>query len=276
MAHAFVTERTGEIQTISPAVAARWLERNTSNRPLNNNWIADLSAAMTRGEWMENGEAIKFSNTGALLDGQHRLKAVVRSGVTIKARVEFGLPDAAFITLDRGKKRNLSDALAMQGEENTHVLAAATALLWAWDNGIEKASRATPVQLLEYFENSCDGLSQSVRASWRAQRIIQGSIVVALHFRFSKFSRRLADEFMELLGSGENMDKTHPVFVLRERLFADRLSKARLPRNEITAMVINAWNAFASNRPLRVLKGTVDGAIPKIIGPTWTGEAEAS
>lgn len=275
MGNSFVTDRTGEILRVSPSIAAKWLERNTENRPLSRVWIADLAGAMERGEWMENGESIKFSAEGRLLDGQHRLHAVIKSGKTIHCRVEYGLPTETFITLDRGKKRNLGDALGMQGVVEHALVAAAVTWVFKIQNDAYTSSRSlTPMQLLEFYENECQGIEASIPPTRHAQKIARGSIVVALHFMFARHNRRLADDFMGLLGDGANMEKGHPVLVLRERLFADKLAKASLPSTEIIALFINAWNAFATNRTLRVLKGTyADAGMPKIVGPTWTGEA---
>ena len=271
----FTTERTGEILRISPSVASQWLTRNTSNRPLSRIYKESLARAMKRGEWIENGESIKFADDGSLLDGQHRLAAIIESGVTICSRVEFGLPTEAFITLDRGKRRDLGDALAMRGVADYHLVAAAVNLVYVLQPGKwQVLDRATPLQLLAFYETDCDGIGASVAPTRHASKLVPGSIAVALHFLFAKRNQRLADDFMALLGAGTNMDVGHPVLVLRERLIADRAAKASLPRVEIIVMFIRAWNAFVSNRTLRALKGTVgDSGIPDIIGPAWTGEA---
>ena len=49
---------------------------------------------MQDGKWRLNGKTICFDSTGRLLNGQHRLSAVVRSGVTLTTVVVRGLdPD---------------------------------------------------------------------------------------------------------------------------------------------------------------------------------------
>lgn len=277
MGTGFKTDRSADILRISPAVASKWLDRNTSNRPLSAVYVNELAAAMKRGEWMENGEAIKFSKDGVLLDGQHRLAAVIASSVAIVSRVEYGLPPEAFITLDRGKKRNLGDALAMDGVTEHTLVAAAVTVVWQIRNEAWSNRQPTPMQLLEFYENECGGIVDSIPPTRSASKMSRGSTVVALHFLFSRHSRRLADEFMALVGSGANMEAGHPVLVLRDRLIADRMAKASLPRIEIVAMFIRAWNAFVGNRTLRTLKGTIgDSGIPKIEAPVWTGDEAAS
>jgi hypothetical protein len=76
-----------------------------------------------RGEWDLNGQTIKVSVDGALLDGQHRLEAVVHSGVTISSVVVRGLSPAARDTIDTGRRRRLADVLAIEGYPDAIALA---------------------------------------------------------------------------------------------------------------------------------------------------------
>lgn len=274
MTHEFTTERKVEIMKISPAVATKWLERNTKNRPFDRKWATDLAAQMERGEWQDNGESITFSKTGVLLNGQHRLSAIAKSGKTAVCSVQFGVDDAAFATIDRGKKRTLGNILDMDGVIQANLTAAAVGWLWRLHEGALVGRQPSSTQMMEFYETECVGIHDSIVATRHAQNIARGSLVVALHYRFSQLSRMHADEFFALLGDGANMELGHPVLALRDRIFADRTAKAKLPVQELVAMFINSWNAFVSNRPLRVIKGTTDGMIPKIIGPVWTGDAE--
>ena len=48
---------------------------NNGNRPLKKDHVKNLASSLKNNEWMLNGEAIAFSKSGDLLDGQHRLTA---------------------------------------------------------------------------------------------------------------------------------------------------------------------------------------------------------
>ena len=58
------------IESISPEVAAEYLKTNTRNRPCLPGRIHDNANAMKRGEWLQNGDAIRFGSDGVLIDGQ--------------------------------------------------------------------------------------------------------------------------------------------------------------------------------------------------------------
>ena len=62
-----------------------------------------------------NGETIKFDSKGNLLDGQHRLSMVVKTGITMETHALFGVDSKGFLTLDSGKKRSAADALRLEG-----------------------------------------------------------------------------------------------------------------------------------------------------------------
>jgi hypothetical protein len=84
---------------------------------------------MRRGEWRVNGEAIKISRDGKILDGQHRLMAVLEADVAIETLVITGLEPEAQETMDQGRARSLADVFKLRGEKYHNPLATATRTL---------------------------------------------------------------------------------------------------------------------------------------------------
>lgn len=109
-----------KIQTISvtPEQAKAWLKTNTLNRPVRVGHVKSLAAAMKRGEWTLNHQAIAMNGT-KLLDGQHRLMALIQSGLPkLQMLVASEVPSEAFDTIDIGVKRSNSDIF----REDKHVM----------------------------------------------------------------------------------------------------------------------------------------------------------
>lgn len=102
---------TSELEFISPEKAAKYLTFNTGNRNIRKGAVTTLSAAIARGEWKVTHQGIAFSDAGRLIDGQHRLSAVVMSGMTVQMMVSRGIPDESFMVLDQHIKRTYSDVL---------------------------------------------------------------------------------------------------------------------------------------------------------------------
>ena len=61
-----------EVIVVSPALAKKWLDKNTVNRRVYPSVVTGLVEAIERGEWICSHQGIAFSKSGRLLDGQHR------------------------------------------------------------------------------------------------------------------------------------------------------------------------------------------------------------
>lgn len=102
---------TSTLTRITPTVATNMLARNVGNRPVRKQWVKQLAHAMETGDFITTHQGIAFDDKGQLLDGQHRLMAVVESGCEIEMLVTKNLDPTTFSYLDRGVKRSDSDAL---------------------------------------------------------------------------------------------------------------------------------------------------------------------
>ena len=96
------------VLTVTPEHAEKWLEMNTGNRRIRLSHVRHLAKQMEMGRWMLSPEPIVFSPQ-RLLDGQHRLSAVLMSGCTIEASVALVQNEDVFRVLDQGVNRNNSD-----------------------------------------------------------------------------------------------------------------------------------------------------------------------
>ena len=98
---------------VTPETAAEMLKHNTGNRILRPAAIATMAAQMRAGQWTTTHQGIAFDADGNLLDGQHRLHAIVKAGAPILLAVSRGVPSAAFKVMDGASGsaglRNLRD-----------------------------------------------------------------------------------------------------------------------------------------------------------------------
>jgi hypothetical protein len=101
------------IKKISPKEAEMLLfEHNPYNyRKINFSTVKIYAKDMKDGNWKENGETIKFDFNGNLIDGQHRLQAIVESGITIELIIVEGLDPNVADTIDIGRKRTIEQYL---------------------------------------------------------------------------------------------------------------------------------------------------------------------
>ena len=106
------------------------------------------AADMGDGHWQFNGEAVKFAGDGSLLDGQHRLAAIIEADVVLPLLVVRGLASSAQETVDGGAKRKFSDVLKLRGEPNADHLAAVArrVTLWKRAPGAARSTSSPPTR----------------------------------------------------------------------------------------------------------------------------------
>lgn len=231
------------IEIITPEKASEWLTKNRSNRPLSNKHVIRLASAITNDEWVVNGESVKFNGDDALVDGQHRLNAVIRAGKPIKSYVVRGLGNDAYDTIDQGKARMLGDVLARAGKEHYTRLASATRWSWALTNDcLLGASSVLTSTFLHNFLDSNPKIEKSVKFVSQFVREITAphGMLAALHFIFSQRSAKHADEFIAKILTGENLTRSMIEYKLRALLISESRSARRAHIENIAIVIIKA------------------------------------
>lgn len=98
-------------ESITPDMASSWLAKNNHNRNLSASLVAKYARSMLSGDWSLTHQGIAFYDDGSLADGQHRLNAIVISGVTVKMQVAYGVPRTSGADIDVHRARDASDAV---------------------------------------------------------------------------------------------------------------------------------------------------------------------
>lgn len=102
-----------EIVKMTPELATEILRGNTYNRNISQATVDSYANDMSCGNWSLTGTGISIGKDGRLLDGQHRLKAVVKSGVDVDMLVCSDIENGA-VEFDTGKKRSLADSYRLK------------------------------------------------------------------------------------------------------------------------------------------------------------------
>ncbi len=97
-------------------MAAELLALNTKGqRTISRDAVERYAVDMSTLDWVFNGAAILISNTNELLDGQHRLSAIIESGENQVVLIVRGIDPVAMATIDAGRKRSYADSLKIRG-----------------------------------------------------------------------------------------------------------------------------------------------------------------
>lgn len=115
------TEIVTKIEKIGPATAKAYLESAAPNRKLNQRAVARYVHAMTSGGWRVTHQGIAFDEKGKLIDGQHRLTAIIQSGKTVQMNVSRYSENAPMAVLDSGTSRSVGDRVQISGVVPAHA-----------------------------------------------------------------------------------------------------------------------------------------------------------
>jgi hypothetical protein len=243
-------DTTTEIVEVSPDLAEQWLSRNPNNRNLRRAVVDAYARDMEAGRWRLNGETVKFSETGQLYDGQHRLNAVVQSGQTVPMVVVRGLGSDVMSTVDAGIKRSYSDALRLAGEDNTATLAAVCRRAVMWERGMRTntgAIRPTSLEMDDFLQRHPEiRTSAELAARLASRERLPASVIGLCHWLFSLIDPEAATWFLLRVADGDGLAATDPIAVLRARVTRLRVSGGRINETEGLALTIRAWNAHRS------------------------------
>lgn len=195
-----------KIELITPKIAEQYLEKNSNNyRRLYKATVDQYASEMLNGKWIFNGEAIKFNKSGKLVDGQHRLSAIVKSGCSIPMVVITDVNDDVN-TFDIGKTRSVSDIAAANGLDysctNTTTVGAIGFLLGC--NGTYKTPKQTMVSFLtKDSETWAKSYEACVVGDSRARLARRAPCVLAAYYLL-KHGSRFVDlcEFFRIVNTG--------------------------------------------------------------------------
>jgi hypothetical protein len=256
-----------ETVDITPALAAEWLAQNGHNRHQRETVWRRYARDMASGRWVFNGESIKRCKEGHTDDGQHRLRAIVESGVTITSVVVSGLPHSAQETVDRGMPRNIADALRLRGESSANVLAGAISqaiVLQSPSPGRESDFWPSTGEAIRYLDEHPE-IRASVTAATNTSDVLRApqTTLAALHHLFAAIDEEDATGFFDGLASGAGLDEGSPILALREAMLREWVAPRRMARNRLQAIWIKAWNAYRRGDAVRLLKWKTGGARPE-------------
>lgn len=248
------------------------LLKNVTNRPLNERHANSLAEEMGAGRWKTNGEPIIRGTDGRIIDGQHRLEAVIRSGRKIKFLVVEGVSNDVFDTIDLGRKRSAADTLAISGEADAKPLASSLQLFgkYMFESMRNRSFTLSPQQIEMLLENNRD-ITLSVKAMKEKEEAlgrkapIPFSALVFCHYVFSKRDAKLADKFIDQLITGAIPDPESPVLLLRESLKNRKGSGSRLATEYVLALCIKAFNCMVLGEKAEVLRFGPKERFPQVI-----------
>lgn len=256
-------------EVITPEIAEKYLERNTNNRSLAKTTAETYTSDMVKNRWWLNTDAIGFDSNGALMNGQHRLQAVLDSKKAVEMMVVYGLDPMARATVDTQRKRSVADELRMRGVANNNQLAAAVRLRMAYMNnsvGMPHEYRPSHQDVIQFAELWEDEMQHAVARGRQVQSRLRLSLTayICAYSLFVGFNPELADEYYDKLSTGANLEGT--MLAVSRRLESMMQDTAKLPNHYVLYILIRGWNALRTGEVITKIQlpsGNITG--PRMI-----------
>ena len=166
--------------------------------------------AIHNSEWIQSLAIIHIADTGKLLDGQHRLRAIADAGRgDIHCLVISGLPESTAAYFDQGRPRSLESVIKGQGIPNSKEMAATVKLLYQlYHNTTTPPRNEIGKRIAE--DNHLLELSVAEAKRMKDDTHMAVPVVAATHFVLScRYGRDCVDEFFEILTLGGSTRKEH-------------------------------------------------------------------
>jgi hypothetical protein len=262
---------------IGPELALELLKSNPKdNRNLRTEQVEKLSRDMAAGRWRVTGESIKFDTAGMLMDGQHRLNAVVRSGATIHTLMVVGLKPEAREVIDTQSTRTGRDALTFHGghRKNSATIVAAARIAILRESGLwTKANdTTTPLitnsEIVEWIDDNDEAVTKAASLAMSTYRAINarpGTWAYAM-LKLNEIDPVAASEFATSLSTYSTDGPGDPRLALLSMFAKMTRDRSRMRQPEQLFYIFKAWNAWRKGRKVTRLMTTITA--PDVIIPT--------
>jgi len=253
------------LELITPEKAFEMLKMNTANRHISKVTINFYADQMEKGEWKTTSQGIAISDDNKIIDGQHRLMAIVKSKIPQNMYVTRGLDyEEVFAVYDTGKNRTAGDVLSIKGVKNASSNAAALKIyvgLKRKHKSIRHGSsnkwlKLSNKELMDIYmsqKKSFDNIDDYVLKGISATtKIIPNSIILGISYYLVIEKNHDIDKvrsfFIQLINGKSVENET--INVLRNKIIETRLKGDNFRKQDHLVYIKKTWNSYINDKEL--------------------------
>ena len=231
---------------------------------------------MTNGDWKFTGETIQFSTDGQLMDGQHRLLALLVSNTSQTFNFVYGINKEAFDVIDSGKTRSFADVAQIKGYSDPLALTSLARFVIAnsLDGSLDPqekrfrcggAYQITKSQVLTFLEHNPDLPNYLTR--YRKCSIISPVTAAFCNWLLTKDNETAALEYLDNIIFGYNLKPNtiqsyvHNKLMRNAKAFQNKMTKKAIISNIILGY--NRVMGYSKNKSQQITWDVRDG-FPKV------------
>lgn len=289
---------TFTVLRVTPQIGGEWLLLMDKQRKEVLDRSDRYALDMSDGAFLFTGDPVRFDTNGAFIDGQHRVKGIIKSGEAQTLLVIRGLHPDVMQVLDIGGKRTFTNLLQMAEVPNASYVAAITKAHFLWEQGLyghRHIARIpdperfgidpTHTELWSHF-GRFPQVIEAARAASRMSALFNSRTVTRTSLGLvwmilTQIDPYKRDSFFGQVCGDVELTDLRPGYA--PRVLGDRLARptslreAKIPQWSATHILIRGWNAWVTGeRPtsFRVPRSSEITALAVPIDPkTWDGKA---
>lgn len=251
-------EKIPGVQTIAvrltPVAAERLLERNVHNRKLSEKVVQKYVAEIHADEWRLTPGCVALDDKGDLVDGQHRLHAIVRSQKAVPMLITFGLPTASQEKVDRQRRRTLFDAFFLAGlatnRQEVEIATCLTRRLVRSESGVQPSDHLVK-QTLDCHIEHIRAVIALMKGSNKSKRGLSQASFLAAATLYHEMDAAKCCDFLDGVRRGIMLTQDHPAMRLRRFLLGETTTTA-MPRG-------GANQSFIFRRAVYAMQAHMEG-----------------
>lgn len=247
-----------EIVKVTPELALLWLQSNTFNRKISENIVNKYARDMKNGNWTLNHQGIAFDDSGVLVDGQHRLWAIIKSGSSIDIMVTQG---ASRVGVDELRVRDTAAVIKFGGLsswlENEDIQIAKAIYPVFFDHKHVAKSAYEVVGIADKYK---DGILFVKNVFNKKSKGIHSAMCRACfcaayyHFSEAKLARMVKSLYSGVVNSADEAI----VIRARELLLSDVAKGGHSERRKVAKSICRAIQAYCNEEGLTKLREPKD------------------
>ncbi len=193
---------------VTPAMAQDWLENhNHINRPIRENYVRYLIEEIYNNRWHLSHQGIALRHDGELIDGQHRLWAIMLAEKSVPVLITTYAKDDNIPPMDDGVGRNITDITHIPRPVAVIYSALLTLCKYATSDKVNRISPDDVMLLHKAFKEDAEKIVNCTRshAQFYTSAPVKAAALYCMHFDDSAYVietyRDLAETNMAYLPS---------------------------------------------------------------------------
>jgi hypothetical protein len=247
---------------VTPTMADEWLSKRwEKQRPLREGHVQRLIADLTVGRYHFGPQTIVFDQRGRLVDGQHRLEACRRCGVSFETLVAWEVDEAVVPKLGQAEGWSLAALLNLHTEARQfgaqHNVATASSVgSFLFKQLTGKRRRPTDdeaVAVIVHFRDSILWSLEACSVKALSKVAVRSAFVVMHSSRPGSF-----EMFAEKVRTGVGLTRNDPALTLRDYLISESSTFRTENVDWQFYKVLRAGEAYVNNEKLFKLSPAKD------------------